>query len=670
MSLRRCALSLAFVVVSALFLSTSSYAGVHFQPVSPEELKMTSEPLAPGAPAIILFREVQRDDCGITCNNTSASLMSIDRFEENYVRIKILNEAGRKYGNVEIPLFKEVGTVDGISARSIRPDGTIVNFTGQAFVKTIVKAKGYQYLAKTFVIPDVQVGSVIEYYYTINFVKGAIFFSDWILSEELFTKNAKFTLRPFQSNYYTLNFRWSEHLPTGMPSPKQLATGNVELEATNIAAVPIEDFMPPENELKARVDFIYSADPFDSDANKFWRKVGKKRNDQLESFVSRRGALNQALSAIVAPTDTPEAKLQKIYTRVQQLRNTSYEIRKTDQELQRENRKDGDNVEEIWKQGEGTETQLNWLFLALARAAGFDASGVWVPSRRTHFFYPGAMQSGSLDRNAVLVKLNGKEMYFAPGTSFTPFGMLPWEESGVQGLRLDRDGGTWVQTTLPESSASQVQRKAELKLTPDGSVDGKLMVSFTGLEAQNRRMDQRNEDEASRKVFLENEVKQYVPAASELALTNQPDWRSSDAPLVAQFNISIPGWATVSGRRALFPLGMFGGTERHVFEYSQRTHPIYFEFLSSRTDDITVELPPQWQVTSVPKPQNQELRVVGYAVAADNSKGTLHLTRKLDINILSLEQKYYGPLRSFFQIVKAGDEQQAVLLPSTATSSN
>ena len=37
-------------------------AGIGFQPVSPNELKMTGEPKAPGAPAIILFRQVDRDD--------------------------------------------------------------------------------------------------------------------------------------------------------------------------------------------------------------------------------------------------------------------------------------------------------------------------------------------------------------------------------------------------------------------------------------------------------------------------------------------------------------------------------------------------------------------------------------------------------------------------------
>jgi len=38
--------------------------------VSPDELKLTSEPQAPGAPAIILYRQVDRDDNGQTSTKT------------------------------------------------------------------------------------------------------------------------------------------------------------------------------------------------------------------------------------------------------------------------------------------------------------------------------------------------------------------------------------------------------------------------------------------------------------------------------------------------------------------------------------------------------------------------------------------------------------------------
>ncbi len=64
MALRR--LNLASFLSTALAilmcLCRPAQAGIAFQPVSPDELKMTSEPKAPGAPAIILFRQVDRDD--------------------------------------------------------------------------------------------------------------------------------------------------------------------------------------------------------------------------------------------------------------------------------------------------------------------------------------------------------------------------------------------------------------------------------------------------------------------------------------------------------------------------------------------------------------------------------------------------------------------------------
>jgi len=49
---------LAFVCLGSVFASTPE----DWQPIVPEELKMTAEPLAPGAPAVYLYRQVDRDD--------------------------------------------------------------------------------------------------------------------------------------------------------------------------------------------------------------------------------------------------------------------------------------------------------------------------------------------------------------------------------------------------------------------------------------------------------------------------------------------------------------------------------------------------------------------------------------------------------------------------------
>jgi hypothetical protein len=643
-------------IVSASF--TTPAWGIGFQPASPDELKMTSEPKAPGAPAIILYRQVDRDDKARYAH------------EDVYYRIKIFTEEGRKYADIEIPYLKEQEMVGSVHARTIKPDGSIVDFGGKVFDKTVVKARGVKYMAKTFTLPDVQAGSIIEYYYTTNLDEKWVGYpSHWILNSELFTKKAKFSLKPYDGDNPRLYMRWTwNDLPPGTARPTAAADRVVSMEADDIPAFPTEDYMPPADELKSRVDFIYSEDQFEKEPEKYWQKIGKKRNDRLESFLGKRKAMEEAVAGIVAPGDSSQVKLEKIYARVQQLRNTSYEEEKTEQEQKREKEKEPGNTEEMWKKQYANGRDLTWLFLALARAAGFEAYGVWVSDRQHYFFHQYTMDGSRLDENVVLVKLDGKDVFFDPGAAFVPFGMLPWMETGVPGLKLDKDGGSWVLTTLPHGTESQVQRKAELHLTDTGDLEGKLTVTFTGLEASERRVEERLQDDTERKKFLEDEIKGWIPAASEVDLTNSPDWKSS-TPLVAEFTLKVPGWMAGAGRRALLPVGLFGAQEKHVFDHSDRVHPIYIEHPFEHVDDISIDLPLGWQIGTLPAPKKENGSIVVYTMQAENNKGTLHLTRSLDVDFLMIEQKYYPALREFFQLVRADDEQQVILQPVGANAS-
>ena len=647
------------VGLAACLFAVHEAKAIGFQPVSPDELKMTSEPQAPGAPAIILYRQVDRDDNGLTGH------------EDNYIRIKILTEEGRKHADVEIPFFRATEKVANVRARTIRPDGSIVNFEGKVFEKELVKGRNFKYLAKTFTLSDVQVGGIIEYFYTMNFEEYYIFESHWILSDELFTKKAQFSLKPYNGpgNYF-LRWTWST-LPVGAVPPKAGGVGQVvRMEATNIPAFQTEDYMPPPNELKSRVDFIYESEFTEKDQAGFWKHFGKKRNEQLESFIGKRKTMEQAVAQIVSPGDSQEVKLRKIYDRVQQIRNASYELEKTEQEQKRQKEKLAENVEDVWKRSYGNGQQLTWLFLGLARAAGFEAYGCWVSGRNEYFFTPSTMQSAKLNANVVLVKLNGKDLYFDPGGRFTPFGLLEWSETGVPGLRLDKDGGTWIVTTLPQASESRIERVGKMKLSDDGELEGKVTLTYTGLVAAYQRVEERHADEVERKKYLEDTLKSQIETGTEVELTNKPDWTSSETPLVAEFTLKIPGWAAGAGSRALVPAAIFTAHEKGIFEHANRVHPIYFEYPYQKVDDVTVELPQGWQVSSVPPPQEKDAKIVAYNLKVDQAPGTLRLTRKLSVDILMLEQKYYTALRNFFQVVRTGDGEQVVLLPGEIHASN
>jgi len=647
--------SIFFLAVAMLFCARIS-KGDEWLLVTPEELKMISEPKAPGAPAIILYRQVDRDDSDAQRPH-----------EYNYVRTKILTEEGRKYADVEIPVLKQQWDIHAIKARTIRPDGSIVNFDGKVYEKEIVKARGIKYLAKTFTLSDVQPGSIIEYHYMIDFAEGYVFNSHWVLSEDLFSKSARFTLKPY--GQWALQWSWPNGLPAGAKPPVE-EHASIHMEAQDIPAFLVEDDMPPEGAMKFIVDFIYSEGGFEKEADKFWKKQGKRMDDAAEGFVNKRKAMEQALEQIVSAGDSPEAKLQKIYAKTQSIRNTSYELEKTEQEQKRAKEKEINNAEEVWRRGYGDGYQITWLFLGLARAAGFDASPVRISTRDDHFFKNSLMNARDLNTNVVSVKVNGKDLYFDPGSAFTPYGLLPWPETGTAGLKLDKDGGSWVTTPNPESSASQVIRKADLSLTSEGSLEGKLAVTFTGLEALWRRVEERNEDEAHRKKVLEDYVKEIIPVGIDVELTNKPDWTSSAPTLVAEYSLKVPGWVSGAGKRALLPVGLFSAPEKHMYEHATRVHPLYFRYMYEKSDDVRIELPLGWQVSSLPQPATNDAKVLVYSLKAENDKGTLHLERHLKSSLTILEQKYYNALRNFYQSVRSADEQQIVLQPLGVSSGN
>ncbi len=655
---RFCTRILLFLTLSLFFFSArSANAGSdEWPPLDPADLKMTSEPLAPGAPAIYLYRQVDRKDLGRA--NT----------EYNFVRIKILNEEGRRFANVEIPYRRDRSNVSGIRARTIRPDGSIVNFDGKVFDKTLEKAKGEKYQAKTFTVPDVQVGSIVEYHFNYDYEDGFVFDSYWLLSEQLFTKTAKFTLKPYPR--FDVRWVWPIGLPPGTDQPKLEPDGFVRLTAHNIPAFQREDYMPPENELKYRVIFIYSEEGFEMDPPKYWRKYGKKQNDRLESFISKRKDLESAVSQIVSPNDPPDVKLQKIYTRCQQLRNLTYELFKSKVEEKHDNQKTPENVADVLKFEYGFATEINWLFVGLARAAGLDASAVRVSSRSENFFTEARLNSAELNWTIASVKLGGKDLYFDPGTPFLPFGLLPWPKTNVKGLKLDKEGGSWVTTPFPESSASQFQRKGDLKLNEEGTLEGKITFTFTGLEAATRRLSERNQDDEARKKYFEDLIKDYVPSAMDAALINQPDWKTSSQPLVAEFDVKIANWTNPAGRNVIFPVGLFSAREKHMFEHANRVNPIYFSFPFVTQDDITVAIPFNWKVSATPKDVDQNAKAAEYILKIVGKPDSLHIARSVRSDLFLVPKEMYPSLRGFFQVVKTADDQQIVLQTSTVAATN
>ena len=69
----------------------------------------------------------------------------------------------------------------------------------------------------------------------------------------------------------------------------------------------------------------------------------------------------------------------------------------------------------------------------------------------------------------------------------------------------------------------------------------------------------------------------------------------------------------------VIPAAIFTAGEKGIFEHANRVHPIYFEYPHEKADDVTIELPPGWQVSSVPPPQNLNAGAVAYNLKVEQS---------------------------------------------------
>jgi uncharacterized protein DUF3857/transglutaminase superfamily protein len=646
-------------------------------PVTPQDLQYKDVPGNKGASAVRLYYAQYIND------NTASCFF--------YQRIKILNDkalaGGSSYADVEIPILTLGDFVEDITdlkARTIKPDGSIVEFNGKPFEKVVFKGRGNKLSVKAFSMPEASVGSIIEYKYRAVLNIPALLDlkipvrNAWEIQSELFTVKESLYYQPDTGTRYQSPTRPMfeaggeriSHVMLNMKDIKEKPRANgidTALELSNVPPFESEDFMPPANNFKPAVIF-FTGRVGKVDVDKEWLDLGKQYYEVYERYMGAdRGVKEAAMKAIGGETE-PGMKLRKIYERVQQLRNLTFERIRTPEERKAEHIQRNNNVGDVLAHGYGTFEDLTLLFVAMARSAGFDASPVMVPDRKRRFFVRDWTSQRQIDSVIAAVNLNGKEMYLEPGTRFCPYGFVRWNHTEIDALKLDRKGGAFVKAPSMNYDKSVTNRNANLTLGADGSLKGNIVLEFKGAEALEHRLDAIDRDEAGRKKDLEDEVKQWLPAGSLVKMSVAQGWEDPDVPLAARFEVEVPNYATTAGKRLLIPAFLFQLKQNQAFAHSQRKYPVYFPYPFTDTDVVTMKVPQGFTLESVPQPEDAKLPYARYQNVSNFDGIQLVTQRQLAFNAIYLPLERYSELKTFFGKVQTGDEQQAVLHAGGSTS--
>jgi len=514
-------------------------------------------------------------------------------------------------------------------------------------------------------------GSIIEYKFREQSDAHFYVNESWTITGHLYMRDAHFIIRPDTSAYAAPMFYRQYGLPAGTLPVKQ-PNGTFVMDIHNEPGLEEEEYMPPERMLQAHVDFYYvnPLDPRNETPEKFWNRKGKAWSDELDHFVSKKGALESELGHTVSADDPPEVKLRKIYARVQKIRNLSQEEAKSEKEQKQEQIKPNNNVEDVFKHNYASDRELNYTFVGLARTAGFSSSAVFVAPRHVVFFLPDMMDTSQITYDIVWVHAGTQDYYLDPAASAFPFGILPWYETNTRGIRCSKTGGEIVTVPpAPPTEALEV-RTAELEIDSDGEASGKLIVDFTGQLAAARRGESREEDEAGRRKTIGDEIQGWLPAGSAYEVTAITNWENKDLPLHVEGSAKIPNLGTAAGRRMLVPASPFQARQTAAFHAEKRLYAVYFNCPYEEIDDVKLKVPAEYKIESVPPAKQAKPGVVSYEISAAQQGGVVEVKRLLVLDGMAFPVASYPALRNFFNTVKTDDDAQIVLQNAESAKNN
>ncbi|MFZ0819312.1 MAG: DUF3857 domain-containing protein [Candidatus Acidiferrales bacterium] len=653
----------AFCLILAgtiFFLAPRGRAAADWPPISQDELALNDNPAEPGATAMILNHEN-------VINNR-------DSREDQYYRIKIFTEAGKNLANIEIGFVKGLFDVKNVEGRTVHPDGKIIEFDGQVLQKTVIKSGEFNVDVKYFTLPDVTPGSIIEYRYRVQFPQLIVRGANWIVQDKIYTKHAHFVYfppSPPQGYTFLSGVLWRTYRLPNNIAPEKQKDGSFTLDMNDVAGVPEEDYMMPIDELRGRVEFFFSGVTHPKIAKEYWDSTAKDWAEEDERYIGKRTAIRDLVGQITKPEDSPDVKLRKFYDRAQEVRNLSFESSKTEQEEKRENAKDNNNVEDVLKHNYAGKIQINLFYVAMAQAAGFDSSLLRAAPRDKGRFHPDLQETKELSSDFVWVHAGDKDYFLDPGELYCPFGLLPWAETAIPAMRSTKQGSLMIQVPPIPSTASGIERRAQLTLDGEGSLSGTLTVRYTGQRALSRRIQGRNEDREGRKKELESEIRHTLPTDARFEITDITGWEKAEEPLTVEGRLVLPGMTETAGRRLLIPIGLYESTQRQLFEPSSRKQDIYFSYPYQELDDITLQLPSNMKAVTLPPPQSLDPGGnLKYEITAGQEGDKIHIQRKLIVGSMLYPVNAYPAIRKFFGTAKSDDEQQIVIQLAAATGNN
>lgn len=567
------------------------------------------------------------------------------------VMLKITDKSELDRGDITIPYYPDQGTVTKLKAFTYNiENGTLV--TSELDKKNIFKEKvDEQETNLKFGMPNVRVGSVIEYSYTVNYGNYRSL-NTWYFQTDIPVLKSEYHIKiPEYFDYYR---NMTGYVPLAKATITnengRFGTGLVinkhhHYIALNVPAFDDEKYIRSKNDVISKINFKLKSIvvPGSIYENYLFSSYGALANKMMEQepWLKKIQGAPWAKDVLATLADPDEKKKAiNIFNYIKAF-------------------EESDNYDNTLRnyfnnKKRGSSSSANRILIAVLREAGIKTEPVMIRSRYLGRLDPYNPLRAHFNFTIAKVTIDGQVYLLDASEKENVFGILPRYCLNGRGLVIKEGAEEWVNLAPYKRNVESV--KSQLSLTEDGVLEGNISINRKGYLAWDFKENLEDEGEENYKDDFEKGREAWVISDHTIDVED---------PLAAVESIDVELEGNVEDLGNLIYLNpvTYRSWEENPFKGTERIYPVDFGVPRTNIAITEINLPEGFVVETLPENTAVALPNKGgmlrYSVSQNGNKILINQT--VSIKNLLFTPDDYGILREFFARVIEKNGEQIVL---------
>ncbi len=569
--------------------------------------------------------------------------------------IKILNDRGKDRAEVEISFNSLDETIRIDLARTIRPDGKIIN-VGKEAMRDLTPWGGFPLYsnAKVRVIsmPEVEDGAVIEYKATIRSSRLPFgeYFSDYFGFQDYEpTIVSRYILEVAEGLHFNTHFLHSDPIQPRVEHIGKPGNSNGNSAGTqfrnpgqrdnsllrytwkmrDVPAIKWERGMPGWVDISPMI--LVSSFPNWKIFNQWWVTLAKGR-------VEADRAMREKIIELIKNHETPEEKARAIFHYVaSDIRYVGLEYGKGGYRPH--------HAREVFANKYGDCKDQAILLVAMLREAGVRAHPVLIGTRRGTWELQRSVPMSQFNHCIAVAEIDGKMIWLDPTDETCSFGDLPGGDQGREVLVFFEDGACFLRTPVLKAERNMHLSEMEIQIAGNGRIIARAKDSFKGWPDRAMRSRLQWRDPRERIDFMKELVVNGCPGAILESCSFSPV-DDLNVPVSIEYRVSAPDYVKRAGDLLLFRVPWLSNRTDHVAK-EERAHPLRWNNTYLSEERISILIPKGYRIRYLPEGVDIGLPFGSYRIDYENSGGTITLKTREIRKIRSIEVDQYRDYKKY-----------------------